>query len=139
MCLPTATISESRSQRSSQSSTPTNAHSSVFSTRERSTYPSISAPSKPAPFGDACPSTRAERHWRRPRRDRPISPSENLLSRYESLCFRFEDVKFLQDAVWIFEANYCAGGGLDDWFGIDLLHGSLTNGLGFQDMVYHGK
>ena len=79
-----ATISESQSPRSSQSLTPTNAHNSASSTRERSTFPSISEQSKPAPFEDVYRSTRARRHWRRQRNGRFISLNENTLSRYAS-------------------------------------------------------
>jgi len=50
--LRTATISESQSQRSLQSSMPTNARNSAFSTRTRNTYPSTSDLSRPAPFED---------------------------------------------------------------------------------------
>jgi hypothetical protein len=63
----TATISESQSQRSSQSLTPTNARNFVCSTRTRSTSLSTSDQSKHVPFEDAWASPRVERFWRRRR------------------------------------------------------------------------
>lgn len=133
-------ISENQSPESSQSSTPTNERSCACSTRARSTSPSTSDQSRPAPFEDVWPSTSVDRScWRR-RSGRLTSPNGSLLLRYDQAslsrlsCMREPIYKSLYS--WSAKTNFAVGWGLECLVLINLRYGSFCKWL---DLFFDGR